>query len=438
MNLTRFSALGRGVVALAAAGLLAAPAAVADYQGRIVDAATGQALQNAYVTLGSRVVRSDENGAFHIASEGDKVGVRAWGYLRREVPVTRLRGAGAEIALTAFSPKALYLSFYGIGARSLRDPALALAEKTEINALVIDVKGDRGMVAYRSAVPLATAAGAQQVITVKDIGSLVFSLREKGLYLIARIVVFKDNPLALARPELAVKTRDGRIWRDREGLAWTDPFGREAWDYNIAIAVEAAAHGFDEIQFDYLRFPDAHGLVFSQRSTEGSRVQAIGGFLAEAKKRLAPYNVFLAADIFGYVCWNTDDTDIGQRLEDLDTYLDYISPMLYPSGFHMGIPGYRNPVAHPYEIVRLTLERARERTGLPPTRFRPWLQAFKDYAFDRRLFRGAEIRTQIRAAEDFGANGWMLWNANNLYSAEGLKGGDGQPEMRAAAGSPAR
>lgn len=423
------------VVAFAAARLLAAPVAGALYQGRVVNATTGQGVQDAYVTLGGRVVRSNENGAFRIEGEGDKVGVRAWGYLRHEAPVVHLQSAAAEIALTPFSPKALYLSFYGVGTRSLREPALELAEKTEINALVIDVKGDRGMVIYRSTVPLAAEAGAQRAITVKDIKGLVASLREKGLYTIARIVVFKDNPLALARPELAVKTRDGRVWRDREGLAWTDPFRREVWDYNIALAVEAAAHGFDEIQFDYVRFPDADGLAFSQRNTEDNRVRAINGFLAEAKTRLAPYNVFLAADVFGYVIWNPDDTDIGQRLEDLAAHLDYISPMLYPSGFHLGIPGFRNPVAHPYEIIRLTLERARERTGLPPIRFRPWLQAFKDYAFDRRPFHGAEIHAQIRAAEDFGANGWMLWNANNVYTAEGLKGGEGRPAPRPAAGS---
>ncbi|MBI2313647.1 MAG: putative glycoside hydrolase [Betaproteobacteria bacterium] len=415
-----FSATAR-LAALLAGVFSVVCASGAEYRGRVVDAATGQVLQDAAVTLGDRVARSDEYGAFRIEGEGDAVGVRAWGYLRRSVPASLLLGGGTDVALTPFSPKALYLSFYGIGSRSLRESALELADKTEINALVIDVKGDRGMVAYRSAVPLAAQAGAQKVITVKDVRGLVASLRARGLYTIARIVTFKDNPLALARPDLAVKTRDGRVWRDRENLAWTDPFRREVRDYNLALAEEAAAHGFDEIQFDYVRFPDAPELVYAERSTEESRVRAVGGFLAEARKRLAPYNVFLAADTFGYVAWNPDDTYIGQRLEDLERHLDYISLMLYPSGFHLGIPGYRNPVAHPYEIVRLTLNRARARTGLPPVRFRPWLQAFRDYAFDRRRFGGAEIRAQIRAAEEFGANGWMLWNPNNVYSEEGLR-----------------
>jgi hypothetical protein len=202
-----------------------------------------------------------------------------------------------------------------------------------------------------------------------------------------------------------------------------DPFKQEVWDYNIAVAREAAQSGFDEIQFDYVRFPDARGLVFSKPSTEKNRVKAVLEFLQEAKIQLRPYNVFLAADIFGYVCWNLNDTGIGQEIEQLAPLVDYTSPMLYPSCFHLGIPGYRNPVAHPYEIVSRSLKRARERTRLPPTRFRPWLQAFKDYAFDRRPFTGTEIRAQIKAAEDFGSLGWMLWNPRNIYSADGLRQG---------------
>ena len=147
---------------------------------------------------------------------------------------------------------------------------------------------------------------------------------------------------------------------------------------------------------------------------------AIGGFLTEARRRLVPYNVFLSADVFGYVCWNRNDTLIGQRIEELAPLLDYVSPMLYPSSFQFGIPAYRNPVAHPYEIVYLSLEQARQRTGLPATRFRPWLQAFRDYAFDRRPFGGDEIHTEISAAEAFGSGGWMLWNPRNTYSADGL------------------
>jgi len=161
-------------------------------------------------------------------------------------------------------------------------------------------------------------------------------------------------------------------------------------------------------------------VVFNQPNTEANRVAAIGGFLAAARERLIPYNVFLSADLFGYVAWNQNDTDIGQTLAAVAPSVDYLSLMLYPSGFQFGIPGYRNPVQAPYETVHLTLKRASQRTGLPATRFRPWLQAFKDYAFDRRHFSDEEIRAQIRASEKFGSTGWMLWNPRNAYSDAGL------------------
>jgi hypothetical protein len=400
--------------------LLSMPGYVSAYSGRIVDASTKRPIEGTFVTLHDNVVQTDANGMFQIGGEGDRLGVRASGYVRAWIDVSRLQDTVQEVELVPLTPKALYLSFFGIGSTTLRQAALKLIDTTELNALVIDIKGDRGMIASQSDIPLAHAVGAQNMITVKDIKGLIRSLREQGLYTIARIVVFKDHPLALARPDVAVKTQHGTIWRDGENLAWSDPFNKEVWDYNIAVAVEAARHGFDEIQFDYVRFPDTRGLVFSLPGTEANRVNAIAGFLRKARKQLTPYNVFVPADVFGYVCWNLDDTGVGQTLEALMPLLDYLSPMLYPSCFHCGIPGFRNPVAHPYEVVYRSLKRARERTGLPSTRFRPWLQAFRDYAFDRRPFTAKEIREQIQAAEDFGADGWMLWNPRNVYAEDGL------------------
>ncbi len=225
--------------------------------------------------------------------------------------------------------------------------------------------------------------------------------------------------MGTARPNLALH-QNGKLFKDREGLTWCDPFLPDVRTYNINLAIAAAKAGFDEIQFDYVRFPDSKGVEFSQPSTEASRPQAIIAFLTEAREKLIPYNVFLAADVFGYICWNKGDTGIGQSIEELAGPLDYISPMLYPSGFMYGIPNYRNPVTHAYEIVRLSLDRARERTKLDPVRFRPWLQAFADYAFDKRQFGEEEIQAQIKGAESFGADGWLLWNPRNLYSADAI------------------
>ncbi len=391
--------------------------------GKVVDFFTRKPLKGAIIVSNhnNHIEQTDENGIFCIKNNGNKVAVRAYGYLRAEQAIIPpLNGAPQEIKLFPFTPKALYLSFYGIGERSIRESALKLIQETELNALVIDVKGDRGMIPYKSSIPLASEVSAQKIITVKDMNGLMGALKEKHIYTIARIVVFKDNLLALKMPDLAVKTQKGEIWRDRENLAWVDPFKKEVWDYNIQIAIEAAQYGFDEIQFDYVRFPDASELRFSMPNTEENRVKAISGFFMEAKRRLKPYNVFLSADIFGYVCWNLNDTSIGQKLEELIAHLDYLSPMLYPSGFQYGIPGYRIPIANPYEIVYLSLKRAQERSHLSSVRFRPWLQAFRDYAFDRRGFTGIEIRSQIKAAEEFGSHGWMLWNPSNVYHRFGL------------------
>jgi hypothetical protein len=413
--------VGLIVAAVVAAVIGQAPAHAESTTGQVVDAHTHEAIEGAVVTAGDTVVTTDAAGRFALETEAATLRLRSVGYQRRDVAGADLSDPTAPIALQPFAPKGLYLSFYGIGSTVLRGAALRLIERTELNALVIDVKSDYGKIPYESAVSLAAQVGAHRSHTISDIRALMRDLHERSIYTIARIVVFKDNLLAQGRPDLAVTTGAGAVWRDREHLAWTDPFRKEVWEYNIAIAVEAAENGFDEIQFDYVRFPDATGLSYAQESTRESRTRAIDGFLAAARRRLVRFNVFLAADIFGYVCWNRNDTMIGQRIEDLPAHLDLISPMLYPSSFQFGIPGYRNPVAHPYEIVYLSLEQARRRTGLAPTRFRPWLQAFRDYGFDRRLFAEREIRAQVDAAERVGANGWMLWNAHNVYSPAGLR-----------------
>lgn len=410
------------IIALMLLPLLGARPAAA-LTGQVVDPASGKPIADAIVTQGGNVVRSDAAGRYTLPdTAAGPVMARAPGYRRARVEAAPGAATAPDLNLSPFRPKALYLSFWGIGDKTLRGQAVDLAEQREINALVIDIKGDRGWVPFPTQVAMAQEVGARPFTTVRDLPDLISRLRQKGLYLIARIVVFKDDPLAHAKPEWAVKTQGGALFTDREGLAWIDPARREAWGYSLDLAAEAAELGFDEIQFDYVRFPDTPGLKFAVENTETQRVTAIGGFLAAARQRLAPYNVFVAADIFGYVFWNQNDTFIGQKLEDLVQHLDYLCPMLYPSGFKFGIPGYLNPVEHPEEIVRLTLARGAQRTGISTQRFRPWLQAFRDYAFDHRAFEGPEIRQQIDAAEKFGSNGWMLWNPRNAYSEAGLKG----------------
>jgi len=390
------------------------------FSGVVLDAGTAKPISGAIITAGSKIARTDAKGRFQIDGNGSTVQARAYGYTRSGITADGHNFNSLELKLKPFIPRAVYLSFWGVGTASVREPVLKLAESTPVNAVVIDVKGDLGLISFKVAVPLATEIGAQKTITVPDIHALLDRLHKQGLYAIARIVTFKDNALCTAQPALAVH-RNGAIFKDREGLAWCDPFLPEVREYNIDIAVEAAKAGFDEIEFDYVRFPDAKGVEFSQASTDESRPKAITGFLTEARQKLVPYNVFLAADVFGYICWNKGDTGIGQRINDVAGVLDYISPMLYPSGFSFGIPNYRNPIEHPYEIVRLTLDRAAERAQISPIRFRPWLQAFADYAFDKRRFGRKEIQEQIEAAQSFGSDGWLLWNPKNVYAAAEMR-----------------
>lgn len=409
----------KAVLLAALAATLSLPVHALAVSGKVIDAATRAPIAGSFVTLGNSSVQTDKDGVFHIDGEGNELRARAYGYARAAQPLT----AGQEpvFELKTFATQGVYLSAYGISSLKLRNGVLDLIKDTQINTLVIDLKNDTALVSYKTSVPLAGEIGAQKIVLMKDMPDMIARLHAQGIYTIGRIVTFKDTLLAQAHPEYAVRNAAGGMWKDREGLSWVDPFKTEVWDYNIALAEEAAKMGFDEIQFDYVRFPDTRGLVFSKPNNEQNRVAAIGGLLGKAREKLAPYNVFLSADIFGYVAWNANDTEIGQRITDVFQYVDYASPMLYPSGFQFGIPGYRNPVANSHEIVYRTLERARERSGVPAVRFRPWLQAFKDYAFDRRYFGPEEVQQQISAANRFGSNGYLLWNPRNVYAADAIK-----------------
>lgn len=400
---------------------LDSPAQARPVAGRILDATTGAPIRDAYVVEDGTYIPVDNAGAFRLSGSGDTVFARAPGYRATAINMAALEASDGTAKLIPFKPEALYLTVYGIGSKPLREGALSLIRKGAANALVIDLKGDRGLVPYPSAVAQAINPGARKLTTIRDLAGLARDMHAQGVYLIARIVVFKDDPLATARPDLAVKYADGRVFRDREHLAWVDPFQPAVRAYDITLAVEAARAGFDEIQFDYLRFPDSSaGFRLAQPSTRQTRTTAIAGFLAEARHALAPYNAYLAADIFGYTCWNRSDTGIGQEIEAIAPNVDYLSPMLYPSGFQFGIPGVRNPVGNAYAIVRNSLDEAQARLKVSPKHFRPWLQAFRDYAFDRRRFDADEIAKQVKAAEDFGSDGWMLWNASNIYPETGL------------------
>lgn len=320
--------------------------------------------------------------------------------------------------------RAVYLSYYGVGSSALREYIFDLIEHTELNSVVIDVKSDEGFVPYETQVALAMEAGVRGPVGVQNFDTLLARLRARGVRTIARIVVFKDNVLARHRADWAVRdARTGGAWRDGERSTWIDPFREESWAYAVALAREAAFKGFDEIQFDYLRFPGDGRLEdarYARPSTQITRIAAVTGFLALAREALRGTSATLAVDVFGYTAFNDTDTDVGQRIEDLAPLVDYLCPMAYPSSYHRGLPGYPNPVAHPYEIVFETVNRMRTRTAHTAVQVRPWIQDFRDYAFDRRSFGVAEVRAQMKAAEEAGAAGWMLWNPSNRYTVDAL------------------
>jgi nucleoid-associated protein YgaU len=312
----------------------------------------------------------------------------------------------------------IYISYFAIGHEAHRHRVIDMLSKTEINTLVIDVKGDHGLVSYPTSVALAHDIGAARP-TALDFDELMDFFKANSIYTIARIVTFKDNPFANAYPEWAAQREAGGLWHDREELAWAAPFVQSAWEYNADLAEEAARWGFDEIQFDYVRFPvhSQQGMPrFSQPLSREARVTAIAGFLSYVRGRLAPLGVRVAADVFGYTCWRQDDTVIGQDIERMAQYLDVLCPMLYPSSFGSGIPGYQYAIAYPYEIVYESVRRAVRRVEPLGCCVRPWIQDFPDYRFDKRVYGPAEIRAQMQGSFDGGGIGYMAWDPRIKYT----------------------
>ena len=358
--------------------------------------------------------------------------VSAGGYERKQLAVGE--STTLDVMLKRFAARGTYLTFYGVGDDELRGQLLNLAQTTEINAVVIDIKGDRGWIAYKSNVPLVKEIGAQTDIMIPDPKKLLADLRARGIYTIARIVTFKDRPLAESRPDLAVtNVATGKPWVDLEGLYWTDATREEVWDYNIALAVEAIQNGFDEVQFDYVRFPTDAGagnsldsIRFSKPNTATNRLAAINGFLEKAAAAIHAAGGSISADIFGYVVWREgDDMGIGQDLEEVAKRVDYVSPMIYPNLFWDGIEvggalkyGDRKSGLYPYEIVYESLKVAARRVGA--AKLRPWLQYYNDYITDK-TYGAEEMRLQKKATYDNGVNSWLFWDPTNRFAKGGFE-----------------
>lgn len=322
--------------------------------------------------------------------------------------------------------KGIYLTGWSAGNQNFQK-LLNLVNDTELNAMVIDMKEDEGRVTYQSGVPLVKAVKADGTRFISDIDQMMQTLKENHVYPIARIVCFKDPFLAGKKLDWAMQRKTGGVWSDNKGVVWIDPYRREVWDYNIALAKEAAMKGFKEIQFDYVRFPDNgkkvdQEVAFFQQNGR-AKEQVISQFLAYARKELAPYDVYISADIFGLVPSVSDDMGIGQKWELVSPQVDYVSPMMYPSHYANGTYGLSIPDARPYETILRGLQDAQKKDALvkalqqQPTIIRPWYQDFTARWVKGHIPYGPrEVLAQIKAGKDLGIDEYLIWDAGNSYS----------------------
>lgn len=308
------------------------------------------------------------------------------------------------------------------------DSLITLVDETELNAMVIDVKNDDGNITWKLETGSPAEIGAC-VSYISDMQGLMAKLKEHHIYTIARIVCFKDPYLAAARPELALKKPDGTLVTDANGLAFVNPYREETWEYLVEVASAASELGFDEIQFDYVRFPigaDADAADYGVDLQTYTKEQAITGFLSYAAEQFEEKGIVFGADVFGTIIGSETDVErVGQNYKAIGGIVDVLSPMVYPSHYANGVFGLEVPDAKPYEtVLRAMQDSERELQEVDEEKravVRPWLQSFTaSWVPGHITYEGEEIRQQIQAVYDAGYEEWILWNASNRYSADGL------------------
>lgn len=310
-----------------------------------------------------------------------------------------------------------------------REELIEIADTTEINAMVIDVKDDNGRITFKMDNTLAQEIGAT-TNTIYDIDELIKLLKERDIYPIARIVAFKDPYLAEQKQELAIKKKDGTLYRDNNGECWINPYEKVVWDYLIEVCVKAAEVGFMEIQFDYIRFSTGKGMSevdFGALAEEKTKEDIIIEFTKYAYEKLKPLGVFVSADVYGTIISSSIDAGlVGQNYVEMAKYLDYICPMIYPSHFAEGNYGVDYPDMEPFKIIRKVLTASKTKLDQIPEGehraiVRPWLQDFTaTWIKHHQVYGGKQVREQIGAVYAAGYSEWLLWNAASNYSVDGL------------------
>lgn len=308
------------------------------------------------------------------------------------------------------------------------DELVTLVDETELNAVVIDIKDDEGRLTYQAGAGTAAELGAC-IPYIQNVPGLVADLNAHGIYTIARIVAFKDPFLAKAKPELALRDQGGVVITESGAASWVNPFEKQIWTYLEEIALNAAEAGFNEVQFDYVRFPtDGSAQIDYGPAGEGKeKKDAIAGFLTEVTSQLHDKGVRCSADVFGTIITNPADAEyVGQDFVQLAQIVDKICPMVYPSHYAANSFGLSVPDSQPYETIHASLQYAASSLfGFEAERancVRPWLQDFTASWVKGHISYGPEeLRAQIKAVYDVGYTDWLLWNAGNKYTAEGLE-----------------
>ena len=313
--------------------------------------------------------------------------------------------------------RALYVNRFAAQSRKRMAQLIAMADQTEINGLVIDMKDEFGLNYDTKNPEFRKNAGTAGV--VRDLKALIDTIRAHNIMPIGRIVVFKDSVTARVHPEWTIRRTDNSIWRDKKGIAWVNPYHHELWDYNIGVAEELVGLGFQEIQFDYIRFPEPYKSLPQQVFPESNNVpkpDALAAYLKTAKERLNKLGVRSTADIFGLVTTVRGPLEVGQWWEKVSPQLDVVLPMTYPSHYPRGSFGLKVPNAQPYETIKIAIDTARvrdQKLGVTtPEHIRPWLQAF---TLGAPSYGPEQIEAQKKAVYDAGYDGWVLWHPGSKY-----------------------
>ncbi len=319
--------------------------------------------------------------------------------------------------------KAVYVSSWVAGSAKYRDPIIRLIDNTELNSIVIDIKDSTGRIGFQVSDSQLAKEGSPES-RIQDIRGLTNLLHQKNIYIIGRVSVFQDPYMTKKRPEWAITRKsDGQVWKDRKGLSFLDPSNKEVWNYVVSIAHDSYNQGFDEINFDYIRYPSDGNIKdinynIAKGGTRADNMEIFFKYLSQEVKKNE--NIPISGDLFGLTTEGTDDMGIGQVWEKALPHFDFLAPMVYPSHYPPGHSGYKNPALYPYEIIHKALlsavTKTKAITGQDINKIRPWLQDFDMGA----KYTGAMVKAQMKAVYDNGLNSWMLWDPNNKYTPEAL------------------